>query len=140
MELLILDLSSAGIRGECQLEGYKDMLEVLSYSHSVEQQITGDESNTRRTSGKPNHQDFTVTKYQDLASCQLIDFCNQAKNIPTAILTVGQNDGGKMTKLVVYTLTNALISSVSIGGGGGGRPLETVTFNYMKISMAYATV
>jgi type VI secretion system secreted protein Hcp len=69
---------------------------------------------------------------------ELIDFCNQAKNIPTATLTVGQNDGGKVTKLIVYTLTNALVSSVSVGGGGGGKPQETVTFNYTAISWAYA--
>ena len=138
MDVIILDLSSANIRGECQLEGYKDMIELLSYSHGVAQQITGDQSNTKRTSGKPSHQDFTVTKYVDLASCQLIDFCNQAKNIPTAIVTVGQNDGGKVTKLIVYTLTNALISSVSVGCGGGGKPQETVTFNNTAISWAYA--
>lgn len=139
MDVLILDLSSAGIKGECQLTGYTDMIELLSYSHGVAQQITGDQSNTKRTSGKPNHQDMTVTKYMDLASCQMIDFCNQAKNIPTATITVGQNDGGKVTKLIVYTLTNALVSSVSVGGGGGGKPQETVTFNYTAISWAYIT-
>lgn len=137
MDVLILDLSSASISGECQLTDYAGKIELLSYSHGVAQQITGDQSNTKRTSGKPNHQDFTVTKYIDLASCQLVDFCNQAKNIPTATITIGQNDAGKVTKLVVYTLTNALISSVSVGGGGGGKPQETVTFNYTAISWAY---
>jgi len=137
MDVLILDLSSASIKGECMLKDYTGMIELLSYSHGVAQQITGDQSNTKRTSGKPNHQDLTVTKYVDLASCQLIDYCNQAKNIPTATLTVGQNDAGNVTKLIVYTLTNALVSSVSVGGGGGGKPQETVTFNYTAISWAY---
>jgi type VI secretion system secreted protein Hcp len=139
MDVLILDLSSVGINGECQLAGYAGMIELLSYSHGVAQQITGDQSNTKRTSGKPNHQDFTVTKYVDLASCQLIDYCNQAKNIPTAKITIGQNDGGKVTALIVYELTNALVSSVSVGGGGGGKPQETVTFNYTGISWKYMT-
>jgi type VI secretion system secreted protein Hcp len=134
MEIIILDLSSASISGECQLEGYKGMIELLSYSHSGAGQITGEKSNAARTSGSPGHQNFTVTKYLDLASVQLIDFCNQGKNIPTATITVGQNDGGKVTRLVVYTLTNALIDSVSVGGGGGGKPLETVIFNYTAIS------
>jgi type VI secretion system secreted protein Hcp len=138
MDVLILDASSASISGESQLTDYAGMIELLSYSHGVAQQITGDQSNTKRTSGKPNHQDFTVTKYQDLASCKLTDFCNQAKPIPTLKITIGQNDNGKVTKIFVYDLTNALVSSISVGGGGGSKPQETVTFNYTKISWTYA--
>jgi len=137
MDVIILDTSSASINGECQLTDYTNMIELLSYSHGVAQQITGDQSNTKRTSGKPNHQDFTVTKYQDMSSCKLIDFCNQAKPIPTINITIGQNDNGHVTKIFTYVLTNALVSSISVGGGGGGKPQETVTFNYTAISWTY---
>jgi type VI secretion system secreted protein Hcp len=137
MDAIILDCSSGKINGECLLTGYVGMIELLSYSHGVAQQITGDQSNTKRTSGKPNHQDFTVTKFQDLASCPLINNCNTATPIPTVKITVGQNDNGKVTPTWVYTLTNALVSSISVGGGGGGKPQETVTFNYTAISWDY---
>jgi len=137
MDVLILDCSSASISGESQLGDYIGMIEIRSFNHGVAQQITGDQSNTKRTSGKPNHQDFTVTKYLDLATPKLIDFCNQAKPVPTVNITVGQNDNGKVTKIFSYVLTNALISSISIGGGGGGKPQETVTFNYTGISWTY---
>jgi type VI secretion system secreted protein Hcp len=137
MDVIIVDCSSASINGESQLSDYSNMIEALSYSHGVAQQITGDQSNTKRTSGKPNHQDFTITKYQDLSSCQLVDFCNQAKPIPSIKITIGQNDNGHVTKTFVYQLDNALISSVSVGGGGGGKPQETVTFNYTKIAWNY---
>jgi type VI secretion system secreted protein Hcp len=137
MDVLILDCSSATISGECQLTDYIGMIEILSFSHGVAQQITGDQSNTKRTSGKPNHQDFTVTKYLDMASAKLIDYCNQAKPIPLVNITIGQNDNGKVTKIFSYVLTNALVSSISIGGGGGGKPQETVTLNYTAISWTY---
>jgi type VI secretion system secreted protein Hcp len=136
MDVIIIDCGD--IAGECQLADYVGKIELLSFSHGVAQQITGDQSNTKRTSGKPNHQDFTVTKYLDMASAKLIDYCNQAKPIPTVTITVGQNDNGHVTKIWVYVLTNALISSVSVGGGGGGKPQETVTFNYTAISWTYA--
>src|SRR6185312_12018427 len=113
------------------------MIEILSYSHGVAQQITGDQSNQKRTSGKPNHQDFTITKYLDLASASLVDYCNQAKPLASVVLTVGQNENGKVNPFMKYTLTNALISSVSVGGGGGGKPQETVTFNYTKMTWTY---
>jgi type VI secretion system secreted protein Hcp len=137
MDVIILDLSSASIAGESQLKDYVGMIELLSFSHGVAQQITGDQSNTKRTSGKPNHQDFTVTKYLDLATPKMINFCNLAQPIPTINITLGQNDNGHVTKTFLYKLTNALISSISFGGGGGGKPQETVTFNYTAISWTY---
>jgi len=136
MDIIILDCGDA-IKGESTTTNYKDKIECLSYSHGVAQQITGDQSNTKRTSGKPNHQDFTITKYMDLASRSLIDYCNQAKVIPTVKIIVGQNDAGSVVPFFEYQLTNALVSSVSVGGEGGGTPQETVTFNYTAISWAY---
>src|ERR1700681_1838531 len=115
MDVLILDCGDT-IKGESTLTNYANKIELLSYSHGVAQQITGDQSNTKRTSGKPNHQDFTVTKYQDLASCNLINCCNTATPIPTVTITIGQNDNGAVTATWVYTLTNALVSSISVGG------------------------
>jgi type VI secretion system secreted protein Hcp len=136
MDVIILNAGTS-IKGECSLTGYVSQIELLSYSHGVAQQITGDQSNTKRTSGKPNHQDFTVTKYQDLSSCNLINCCNTATPIPTVTVTIGQNDNGAVTATWVYTLTNALVSSVSVGGGGGGKAQETLTFNYTAISWTY---
>lgn len=137
MDALILDASSASIKGECQLSDYKDMVEILSYDHTLSQQITGDQSNTKRTSGKPDHGDFRVRKYQDLASCKLIDFCNNAKPIPKLKFVIGQNSNGKLETIFEYIMDNALVSSVSISGGGGGKPVETITFNYTKMSWTY---
>lgn len=136
MDAIVLDCGDK-IKGECTLDGYKEKIEALSFSHGVAQQITGDQSNTKRTSGKPNHQDFTVTKYLDLSSCNLINYCNAATPIPLVKVYVLQNEDGKTNAIMTYELTNALISSVSTGGGGGGKPQETVTFNYTKISWTY---
>jgi type VI secretion system secreted protein Hcp len=136
MDVLILDCGT-DIKGESTLTDFKDKIEILSYSHGVAQQITGDQSNQKRTSGKPNHQDFTITKFLDLATASLINYCNQATVIPSVKMTIGQNESGKVNAYMVYTLTNALVSSVSAGGGGGGKPQETVTFNYTSIKWDY---
>ncbi len=135
MDVLILDCGDS-IKGECSLTNYVGKIELLSYSPGVAQ-ITGDQSNTKRTLGRPNHRDFTVIKYQDLASCNLINNCNTATTIPTVTITVGQNDNGNVTPTWVYVLTNALISSISVGGGQGGKPVETVTFHCTAISRTY---
>src|ERR1043166_1544266 len=67
MDVIILDMG-ADVKGESNLTDFKDKMELLSFSHGVAMQITGDISNSERTSGKPNHQDMTVTKYLDAAS------------------------------------------------------------------------
>jgi len=136
MDFLIMDCGDK-IKGESTADGYKEKIELLSYSHGVAQQITGDQSNQKRTSGKPNHQDFTVTKYMDLASCGLINYCNNATAIPSVKVIVCQNEEGKINPIITYDLSNVIVSSVSVGGGGGGKPQETVTMNYTKISWTY---
>ena len=38
---------------------------------------------------------------------------------------------------MVYELGHTLISSVNIGGGGGGMPVETVSLNFDTIKWTY---
>lgn len=136
MDILILDLGTE-IKGECTLPDHKEKIELLSYSHGLSQQITNDHSNQKRTSGKPNHQDLVVSKYLDLASPALIDHCNEAKVIKEVKLTVGQNESGAVNNVIVYDMKNVLVSSYSVGGGGGSKPIESILFNYSEITWTY---
>lgn len=136
MDVIILDMG-ADVKGESNMTDYKDKMELLSFSHGVAMQITGDISNSERTSGKPNHQDLTVTKYLDAASPVLNQSCCEGKAFPKVDIIIGRNDSGKVIELVRYSMQNALISSVSVGGGGGDKPVETLTFNYNQITWNY---
>src|SRR3712207_3882260 len=120
MDVLILDMG-ADVKGESNLTDFKDKMELLSFSHGVAMQITGDLSNTERTSGKPNHQDFTVTKYLDLSSPKLNEGCCKGDNFTEVLITVARNDKGVVLPLITYTLKNVVFSSVSVGGGGGDK-------------------
>lgn len=141
MNTLILDCGDA-IQGESRLDGFANKVELLSFSHGIAQPITGDPTSPKRTSGKPRHQDFTVTKHVDLASCQLTDLCNTGTVLPSVRLTLAEvennNDHIKVKPIITYQLSNALVSSVSVGGANGdGKPQETVTFNYTRIAWTY---
>jgi len=135
MDTLILDIPK--INGESLLDGYKDKIEILSFSHGIAMQITGDVSNTERTSGKPNHQDFTFTKYMDASTPHLNDACNKATGLGTVKFYILRNDGTDMLILMEYEMSNSIISSVSIGGGGGDKPVETLTINYSALKQTY---
>ena len=131
MDAILLDIPD--IKGQSTLKGFEDKIEVLSMSHGVAMQVTASPSATERTSGRPNHQDLTVSKYVDLSTCPLIAACNAGTNLKTVTITVGRNDAGAILPYLVYTLENTIVSSSSVSSGGGDRPTETLTFNYSKI-------
>jgi type VI secretion system secreted protein Hcp len=138
MDVLLMKLDPV-IDGTCTLDKYEKQLELLSFSHGVAMQITGDVSNTERTSGKPNHQDFTVTKYLDQSSPKLNEGCCKGDNFKSVLITIARNDKGAVLPLITYKLENVVLSSISIGGGGGDKPVETVTMNYNKITWDFHT-
>jgi type VI secretion system secreted protein Hcp len=127
------------VAGESTLTDYAGKMELLSFSHGVAMQITGDLSNTERTSGKPNHQDMTVTKYLDKASPLLAQGCCQGTGYKQVDIIIGRNDSGKVIEMMRYTMKNVLISSISVGGGGGDKPVETVTLNYNDIAWKFTS-
>lgn len=136
MDVIILDMGKA-ITGESSLKGYEGKMELLSFSHGVAMQITGDLSNTERTSGKPNHQDMTVTKYLDAASPVLNQSCCQGAGFAQVDIVIGRNDSGNVIEMMRYTMKNVLVSSISVGGGGGDKPVETVTLNYNDLAWKF---
>jgi type VI secretion system secreted protein Hcp len=38
---------------------------------------------------------------------------------------------------MTYTLENAMVSSVSLNAGGNDLPVESVTFNFTKVTWSY---
>ena len=116
MDVLLMKMDPA-IPGTSTMKDVEGQIELLSFSHGVAMQITGDVSNTERTSGKPNHQDFTVTKYLDQSSPKLNESCCKGDNFKTVEIVVARNDKGAVLPLIKYTLKNVVLSSVSIGGG-----------------------
>ena len=135
MDVIMLDLGDT-IKGDSVLEGYVDKIEVMSYSHNVAMQVTNDVSNKERTSGRPHVGEFTLTKFVDGATPTLNEYCCAGKEIPLATITCGRNSGdasGKPMAFIVYTLSNVILSNVSVSGGSGGKPVETISLNFTKI-------
>ncbi|MFL9988762.1 Hcp family type VI secretion system effector [Paraburkholderia sediminicola] len=135
MDSIILDLGS-DIKGECTLQGYTDKIELMSYSHNVAMQVTNDVSNSERTSGKPHIGEFTVTKFIDVSTPTLNEYCCAGKALASATVIVGRNAAegdGKIMPFITYTLSNVVLSNVSVSGGAGSKPVETLSLNFTKI-------
>jgi type VI secretion system secreted protein Hcp len=76
-------------------------------------------------SGKRMHKPFTITKEVDQASPKLFELCASGKHISEVDVDMGSTH---------YKLQDVVISSAT-KSSSGGRPMETLTFNYTKIEM-----
>jgi len=132
-------LKIEGIEGESTDAKHEKQIEVLSFSHGVSQMASASDSTAgAKSSGRCDHQDFSIVKELDKASPELNLQCCNGTHIKKMTLELCRATGEKQPYMQ-YVFEGVIVSSVSIGGGGGGIPTESVTFNYSKINWIYIT-
>lgn|SRR5689334_8021353 len=146
MDYMLLEIQGDGggvkVNGESSLKGFEKFIEIMSYSHGVSNPVQSTTSNTGRTTGRPNLQEMTVSKTLDATTPLLNYYCTLAKNLGTTRVHLVRQDAtadGKDANAIdymVYEMTDTIISSVSVGGGGG-IPMETLSLNFSKITWTY---
>ena len=125
MDVIIMDMGN-DVKGESSAPGFEKKIELLSFSH-------GDAMDRRRES-----RDMTVSKYLDTVTPVLHRAAMEAKVFPRVDIIVGRNDAGRVSVLLRYILKNVVISAVSVEGGSGDKPVETVKLNYESISWDFS--
>lgn len=128
-----------GVEGECGVDGRRGDIQVLSWSHSFNQPT----SPTRAATGggsveQANHADFSFTKHLDTASVPLMKLCWTGKTVPSAVFTACRADGDALVEYLKVEMTGLIVSNVSVGGGPGDQPTETITLSYGKVRYTYS--
>lgn len=134
-----LKLETPNIEGESTDSSHAKELQILSWSHSFNQPTKP----TRSSAGggtveQANHSDFTVTRYLDAATDDLLKMCWSGKMIGKGTFTAYRADGDNTAvKYLEVLMEEIVVSNISFGGGGGDLPTETVSLSYGKVTYTY---
>jgi type VI secretion system secreted protein Hcp len=129
-------LEIEGIAGETEDRA----IPLNSFSFGASNSTTACEGGggAAREASAPSVSEIVVTKITDASTPRLALACAMGKHFDKVTLRVLQTDDtGQATPYLVYKLENVLISSYSLGGSGGDRPMESLSLNYTKITFEY---
>jgi len=125
------------IKGESTDSDHVEWVELSSFGWGVSQPVSQSSGTGGRVAGGCQFSDFTCTKTVDNASADIMKFCAAGTHIPMVTIDVVESTGQKHT-FIKYELEDVIISGSSPSGGGGGdKPMESLTLNYGKFRQTY---
>ncbi|WP_250475478.1 type VI secretion system tube protein Hcp [Caballeronia sp. GAFFF1] len=124
------------IKGESQDSVHKEEIEVLSWSWGCVQTGTT-HSGTGGGTGTASVQDLSFSKYLDKSSPTIAQACCQGKHMPEVVLTMRKAGGKEPVEYMKVTLNEVIISSYSVGMGGGDQGMDSITLNFAKFKVEY---
>ena len=130
-------LKLGDLKGESQIKGFEDQIQILSWSWGLSQSGTT-HMGTGGGSGKVNVQDMSLTHYVDTASPNIVGACCQGKHFDEAVLLLRKAGGDEALEYLTITLTEVIVTSVSVGGSEGDPVIvENFSLNFGKFKYSY---
>jgi type VI secretion system secreted protein Hcp len=129
-------LKIADIKGESQVKGFEDQIQLLAWSWGMSQSGTTHDG-SGSGAGKVNVQDLSFTHYVDASTPTLMLACCKGSHYPEATLTMRKAGGDPLPYLTIK-LTDLIITSVSTGSSSGeDRQTENITLNFGAFEVSY---
>lgn len=131
------------LKADCDADGHKEEIEVLSWSHGFSQPTSPIRSSAGSgTVEQANHSDWTFSKYMDTSTKDLVKFCWTGNQVAKAIFSCYRADGtdaapSSAVPYLIIEFEEVVISNYSVGGGPGDIPVETISLNYGTVKYIY---
>lgn len=130
-------LKFASIKGDSQVKGHEDEVDVLSWSWGAHQSGTMHRG-MGGGAGKVSVQDLTITKYVDQATPNLWKLCCNGKHEGEAVLTIRKAGGDSPVDYLKITLEEVMVANMATSGSPGEENIiETVQLNFGKFKLEY---
>jgi type VI secretion system secreted protein Hcp len=141
---MYVQFQEPSIDGESMDSQHEKWIEVQSFNWGVAHPI-GHQTGTYGSvgAGRADFQDFSFTKLADSASPLLYKACAQATDFSTVVFEIVSDMAGKKLTVMMFVFEDCTISSISPGGSSGdaaGRPMESVSLFYRKITWHFQPV
>ena len=132
----------AGDKFTMQIDGSK-LIKAMTKIEciSIKQAVTSPrDAASGQASGKRMHKPFVITKEIDKASPLLAKIQKTGELLPAVhLIFAGDLNGDGKQDLYKVTLTDVMISGISISSGGD-RPTESISMNFSKIEYNYKEI
>lgn len=130
-------LKLTGIKGESQVKGFEDQIQIESFHWGVAQTIVTGGSGGGGATGRPTRKDFLFTAGSSMASPALFSHCVSGKHIQEGLLTL-RAAGESPSTFSTIKLTDVLVAAYDQGGDDDGdAPMDEVSLNFRKIDFSY---
>ena len=135
--MILLQFKGDVIKGESQVEGHPNWINVDSFQLGVGRAITASGRGSDRDTSNPSFSEATFHRATDKASPDLFFQAVCGKSLGEAKIHFTQKaEADKEQVYLEYILGDPIISSYSISSGGD-RPSESFSINFVKISKKY---
>jgi len=126
------------LKGESQVDGYKDWIDVLDWGWDVQQSGTF-HMGGGGTGGVSQFSDLRFTKYVDKSSADLMKSVALGSHFGKATMIVRKSTGSTPLDYYILTMTKVLVRSYQTGGSKDGldRIEETIELNFAQIKVEY---
>lgn len=122
-----------GIDGEAQDKDHEGWIDILSYDHSITiETITGGGGGA----AAPQHEPIRFVKRIDKSSLPLWDKLNRGEVLRTVNIEFVETGAARFLFLRV-DLEEAYVTSYSVSGQSGDRPIEEIALTYTRITLTY---
>lgn len=129
-------LKIPNVDGESLDHQYKAHIEVLAWSWGMSQAGTM-HTGSGGGAGKVSVQDFSITKYVDKSTPNIMQKCCTGKHYDKVIF-YARKAGDKPLTYVTLTMEQVIVTSATTGGSQGDELVtENVTFNFAKFKYEY---
>jgi type VI secretion system secreted protein Hcp len=138
MSDIFLEINGPDIKGECTVDGYKDQIDIDSWSWGASNMAELTKGGGSR-SGGANFGEVTLNKVIDGASPNLLDMLAKGKHFEKMTLT-NTRVGGADEKPIDYfkiIMEKVFITGVSLSGMAG-EVSESMNLSFAKYTYEYA--